>query len=118
MGTNQQFAHTPPIERVSAVFTAATGCPFITGSTWSAWRTVAPSSLEPFRTYIRPCHQRLLDRAIASPARIASFLRQILRVHEFTIESDTYKGPWALTKMGERVPVVLMEPQRVVLFEP
>ena len=121
----QQFRTAPPLYRVAAVFTAATGgCPFTTGTTWKSWSVVPLLLLEPLREYIRPSHCGLLDKAIAettlcagtAPTRIAPFLRQVLRALNFRIDAESFKGPWALAREGDRLPLVTTHSTRTVLF--
>ena len=118
----QQFASIPPLELIADLFTSDTGCPFTTGVTWNTWKDVSSSSIEPLRAFIRPSHQGLLNQAVAPPdstrsrSRLTSFLRQVLRTHDYTLDAVSFKGPWALAREGDRLPVVNRTTTRRVLF--
>lgn len=82
-----QFVIPPPLTKVTAIFTAATGRPLQAGVGWAEWNTLPQDDLETVRPYIRPCHQRLLNETIAGKSPLA-LLRQLLRPHGYRIDTE------------------------------
>lgn len=89
-----QFSVIPPLHVVQSLFSQLTSRPFEHGVQWSEWVDVSSSVYEPFRTYIRVCHQLLLNRLTQQTeeereTNPAAFLRQLLRPHGYIIETTT-----------------------------
>jgi hypothetical protein len=86
-----QFIVLPPLTKIAEFFVKATGAPtFYAGAEWFTWNPVMPDDIEPFRRYIRPSHQALINAAVSTPqdaTRICAFLRQLLRPHQFKIDT-------------------------------
>ena len=94
----------PALTKVQEIFVKATGAlDLFDGVEWFSWLALTEADIEVFRPYIRPSHQKLINDASASPengGRICSFLRQLLRPHQFKIEK--HSGPiksWILKSM-------------------
>jgi hypothetical protein len=82
-----QFVNIPPLEMVKELFVITTGVPFSEGISWTVWLPLDPSDLYIFLPYIRKCHQQLLiETANRIQNNACSFLRQILRPHNFSIK--------------------------------
>ena len=82
-----QFVNIPPLDMVKELFTSTTGLPFSEGVSWTVWQTADPSDLYMFRPYIRKCHHQLLmETANGIQKNACSFLRQVLRPHNFSIK--------------------------------
>jgi len=94
MQQSQQFIIVPPFEKIVALFTALTGQPFVAACHWNTWNR-DDAQIESFRSYIRPCHQKLLDNALKT-GKVLPFLRQLLRPYEYHIEANIYKKYWKL----------------------
>jgi hypothetical protein len=88
-----QFVVIPPLEKVADLFSSATGKQFIEGVQWGQWKSVYATAMTWLRGYIRPCHQGVLNDAIAGNPPLV-LLRQILRPHDYYI--DTEAGSWSL----------------------
>ena len=82
-----QFVVTPSLTTITALFTNATGRPFVAGVGWSEWRKIAKDDLEAVRPYIRPCHQHVLEDTIAGKVPLA-LMRQLLRPHGYRIDTE------------------------------
>ena len=79
-----QFVVVPPLPRVAALFTAATGRPLNAGVEWTAWADVSECVFESFRPYIRPSHQKVLN-AVKEQTNPCTFIRQLLRPHDYRV---------------------------------
>ena len=86
-----QFIVVPALTKVQEIFVKATGAPSLyAGVEWFSWLPLKEADIEVFRPHIRPSHQKLINEAAAAPAnggRMCSFLRQLLRPHQFKIET-------------------------------
>ena len=92
-----QFVLMPPLTKVAALFTAATGRPLLEDVEWKAWSPVDSAEFEAFRPYIRPSHQKILNDVVSGKqATPCTFLRQLLRPHEYRIEANS--SGWTLKK--------------------
>lgn len=80
-----QFIVKPPLTVVGSVFSAATGRNLSAGVSWIDSQAITGDLLETVRSYIRPCHQSIVDRAAAGDSPIP-LLRQLLRPHGLRIE--------------------------------
>lgn len=96
-----QFRVIPPLARVQSLFEAASSVSLHHGAEWSEFSECPDELIEQFRPYIRPSHQQLLNAAIAKEGSrpLLSFLRQLLRPHDFKIEA-TSTG-WRLVSATE-----------------
>lgn len=83
-----QFVIVPPLDKVEFIFVLLTDQPMAPGVSWTHWKEVDVSFLEEFRPYIRPSHQRLLNRAVTEHI-VCPFLRQILRPHGYRIDASS-----------------------------
>ena len=103
-----QFIVVPALTKVQEIFIKATDAHgFHDGVEWFSWIPLEISNIETFRPYIRPSHQKLINDAVADPengGRICSFLRQLLRPHQFKIE--TRSGPNKSWMLISTIPVV------------
>ena len=92
-----QFIVLPPLTKVAALFTASTGRPMFVDVEWKAWCTVPSAEIEAFRQYIRPSHRKVLDDTVSGENPTpCTFLRQLLRPHDYRIE--TTSSGWILKK--------------------
>lgn len=81
-----QFIVKPPLHCVVPVFRAATGRDLAAGVSWTEFNVIPVDLLESLRTYIRPCHQGILERTLAGGSPL-TFLRQLLRPHGLRIQT-------------------------------
>ena len=92
----------PPLTKVTGLFTKATGRHFASGVSWVIWETCDKEEFERFRKYIRPSHQRILDEVISGDSETpCSFLRQLLRPHNYTIRRNSRGWLLHITKDKE-----------------
>jgi hypothetical protein len=84
-----QFRAIPPLAKVQELFVVVTSSAFYPGAVWNTWISQpTPAPFEVFRPYIRPSHQTLLNALVAGTAPSpCPFLRQLLRPHNYRIES-------------------------------
>lgn len=82
-----QFIVIPPLARVSAYFTEATGKPLTPNITWNRWNALSSETYDEIATYVRPCHSGILDSTrdglYENPCTL---LRQLLRPHGLRID--------------------------------
>ena len=102
-----QFIVLPALTKITEFFVKATGAALRGGAEWFTWSShLTADDIEPFRRFIRPSHQALISAAVAAPrdaARICAFMRQLLRLYHFKI--DTRGGrdstaAWVLVYTG------------------
>lgn len=113
--SHQQFVVVPPLIKVAPIFIAATGRSLVAGVGWKEWIPVPARDLEALRPYIRPCHQAMLNKAVAGGSPHA-LLRQLLRPHEYRIEVGIGKGSWTLKQGDEPMPVASIGEGRTVTW--
>jgi len=86
-----QFIVLPALTKIQEIFVKATGAALCDGAEWFSWNsTLTADDIEPFRRFIRPSHQKLINAAVAAPrdaARICAFLRQLLRPYHYKIDA-------------------------------
>ena len=98
-----QFIVLPPLTKIAEFFVKATGAPLHNGAEWFTWTSLTTDDIEPFRRYIRPSHQALINAAVSTPrdaTRICAFLRQLLRPHQFKIDTRGSTESWVLVFTG------------------
>lgn len=96
-----QFIVVPPLTKVTELFVKATGKHLAAGVSWVAWEICTKENFERFRKYIRPSHQKILDDTVNGIAENpCSFLRQLLRPHNYTIRR-TSRG-WLLQSTKDK----------------
>jgi len=108
-----QFVISPPLDKVSSLFTMATGQRFIEGVQWSHWLNPALDTMTWLRGYIRPCHQGVLNDTIAGKTPL-TLLRQILRPHDYYIDAET--GHWSL-RHGKPTKQVAVREGKVIVWD-
>lgn len=102
-----QFIVLPALTKITEFFVKATGAGLRNGAEWFTWTSLLTADdIEPFRRFIRPCHQALISAAVAAPAdagRICAFLRQLLRPYNFKIDArggNDSTAAWMLVYTG------------------
>jgi hypothetical protein len=101
-----QFSVIPSRHRVEEVFSQATGLKLVEGAIWTQWHDICGSDLSTLKSYIRPCHQRILMETMAGQQSTpCALLRQLLRPHGWRIHSK--RGHFILEKEQEGKGVVL-----------
>jgi hypothetical protein len=96
-----QFIVVPPLTKVTELFVKATGKNLVAGVSWAAWEICNKEEFERFRKYIRPSHQKILEDSVnCISGNPCSFLRQLLRPHNYTIRR-TSRG-WLLQSTKDK----------------
>lgn len=94
-----QFVVIPPLERITDVFISMTGQPLIDGASWKQWRPMVVGELMWLNGYVRPCHRAVLHKTITGAYRTPLvLLRQLLRPHEYYIDTIGGGGGWRVRR--------------------